>query len=397
MRNAGRWILSFLLSCLLWNASADVPTPEVLSHVDAFVASLNAQLAQNHSEQLFASQSLTAEEASQNKVHSELANLHAKVRTAETALQSMHAKEALYAKQLTDEQQLLAKHIRALYALSFWHPWQLLANQKAPDTFSLTLAEYRYLSATRTQKVLAISHAHSDLLRETHAFTMMETNALAWEAEQARLETERRERIRLARQRVQTLKQAGAEQASLLSSLLKSREALNQAVNHIMPAPQSHTASTITWPAIGKVHMHFGQSVEGESLKYNGVVILVLPHQPIRAMHAGRVMFVGPIRGYGQVVMVDHQNGFLSLYANNAHTFVTVGTEVSSGMFLGEAMNARPGEKYTQVYIEVRDHGRPVDPEVWAHTKIPAQSPKTPKHPTKHCCGKHSKAVRVSK
>jgi lipoprotein NlpD len=110
------------------------------------------------------------------------------------------------------------------------------------------------------------------------------------------------------------------------------------------------------WPTSGKVIAGFS---EGSSLK--GIDIAGKAGQPVLASAAGRVVYAGAgLRGYGKLVIVKHNNTYLSAYAHNREILVKEGQQVSKGQKIGEMGDTDADQ--VKLHFEIRRLGKPIDP-----------------------------------
>ena len=133
-----------------------------------------------------------------------------------------------------------------------------------------------------------------------------------------------------------------------------------------MTVPVSAFRGQLPWPAEGKVRSGFGRHKHPRFDTYtvhNGIEIEAPPEAPVRAVHAGRVVFAERFRGYGLMVVVDHGAKHHSLYAQLGSVDVAPGQQVAAGDALGLAPSS--GLDGPGVYFEMRYQGRPEDPEGW--------------------------------
>jgi lipoprotein NlpD len=111
-----------------------------------------------------------------------------------------------------------------------------------------------------------------------------------------------------------------------------------------------------TWPTSGKVIAGFS---EGSNLK--GIDIAGKAGQPVLASAAGRVVYAGAgLRGYGKLVIVKHNNTYLSAYAHNREILVKEGQQVSKGQKIGEMGDTDADQ--VKLHFEIRRLGKPIDP-----------------------------------
>jgi septal ring factor EnvC (AmiA/AmiB activator) len=131
----------------------------------------------------------------------------------------------------------------------------------------------------------------------------------------------------------------------------------------------SHIAFTslqgkLSWPTAGKVLTHFGAELGDSNLKYNGVLIQAPAGQPIHAIYAGRVIFANWLQGLGLLLIIDHGNGYMSLYGHNAALYKKVGDSVKPNDLIASVGDSGvPGP--IGLYFEIRHNGQPVNPDAW--------------------------------
>ncbi len=116
-------------------------------------------------------------------------------------------------------------------------------------------------------------------------------------------------------------------------------------------------------PVSGKIVNRFGSTQMGE-LKWNGIVIQAGAGTAVKAIAAGRVILADWLQGYGQVVVVDHGNGDMSLYGYNQSVSVRKGARVQAGQTIASVGNSG-GQSRSALYFEIRRKGVAVNPLKW--------------------------------
>lgn len=116
-------------------------------------------------------------------------------------------------------------------------------------------------------------------------------------------------------------------------------------------------------PVSGQVVNRFGSRQMGE-VTWHGVVIAANAGSPVRAIASGRVILADWLQGYGQVVVVDHGNGDMSLYGYNQSVSVRKGSRVSAGQQIASVGNSG-GQNRSALYFEIRRKGNPQNPMGW--------------------------------
>lgn len=113
------------------------------------------------------------------------------------------------------------------------------------------------------------------------------------------------------------------------------------------------------WPVKGKVTREFG--IRG-TMKHDGIDISTPKGTPIRASDSGKVLYSGnEIRGYGNIVIIKHGQGFITVYAHNERNNVSEGMRVARGQIIGRVGNTGRASA-PHLYFEIRKNNRPIDP-----------------------------------
>ncbi len=158
--------------------------------------------------------------------------------------------------------------------------------------------------------------------------------------------------------------------AARIDGLLKELEQRRK-IAAIRPKKESvvghATKGALQWPADGDVVSHFGRQKHPTFATYiqrKGIEIRTEEGSPIRAVMAGTVEYADWLKGYGQVLILDHGNGFFSLYAHASKLLAKVGEQVQAGQVIGEAGDTGLTGDST-LYFELREGAEAVDPLIW--------------------------------
>lgn len=118
-------------------------------------------------------------------------------------------------------------------------------------------------------------------------------------------------------------------------------------------------------PVTGEIANRFGQARADGGLSWRGITIRARPGQEVRSIAAGRVVFADWLRGFGNLLIVDHGDGYMSLYGNNESLLRRVGDGVRGGDPVA-TVGASGGSEQPGLYFELRHQGKPFDPLGWA-------------------------------
>jgi septal ring factor EnvC (AmiA/AmiB activator) len=119
----------------------------------------------------------------------------------------------------------------------------------------------------------------------------------------------------------------------------------------------------LMWPVKGKIINSFGAQRQG-SVKWDGLRIQAANGADVYAIHGGRVMYADSLRGQGLLMVLDHGDGYMSLYAHNDVLLHESGEWVQPGDVIARVGNSG-GEKESGLYFEIRQNGEPVNPAPW--------------------------------
>ncbi len=118
-------------------------------------------------------------------------------------------------------------------------------------------------------------------------------------------------------------------------------------------------------PVRGEIMNRFGASREGGDISWKGLFIKSAEGSEVKSVASGRVVFADWMRGFGNLIIVDHGNGYMSLYGNNQALLRKVGDEVSGGDAIASVGNSG-GNAVNGLYYELRKQSKPFDPMSWS-------------------------------
>ena len=136
-----------------------------------------------------------------------------------------------------------------------------------------------------------------------------------------------------------------------------------------MPAVSLFTQEKgrLLWPTSGTLIHHFGAPIESSELRYNGVLINATIGSQVHAIYSGRVVFSGALKGLGLLIIIDHGDGYLSLYGHNKALYKRIGSTVNRGETIASVGNTDAIDDKPGLYFEIRYNSRPLNPEQWCH------------------------------
>jgi septal ring factor EnvC (AmiA/AmiB activator) len=268
----------------------------------------------------------------------------------------------------------LAKQVRAAYMSGNHERIKLLLNQNDPATVGRFMTYYGYLNEYRAGNIEKVTAAIKQLaeLRGQVA------------AEQARLqqiaETRYAELTRLGaaqdrrKDLLAGLKRKIADEGREVERLAAQEKDLSRLIAELTSILSDYPISSedpftahsgrLTWPVAGALLHDFGQPRAGNRLKWNGVVLAAPRGREVRAVYHGRVEFADWLAGMGLLIIVNHGEGYMTLYGYNETLLKNVGDWVAPGDVIATVGDSG-GQPQAGLYFEIRKGTMPVNPRLW--------------------------------
>jgi len=334
-----------------------------------------------------------------------VADTEAAMRREQQTLAGLQQRRATLEANLSRQREQLAALLRGAYRLGNHAPLKLLLSQDRVADANRELAYHRYLQRERARTIASLAgdlQALSANEQEILARSRELEQARAQQREQAAaLAEDRRRRAQLAAEldqryqdrseREKVLGKDARALEQLLSSLRAAAaraEAERKAAARRAAAEQSRQAATGTarpapgkvpprvtanapapkvgglgWPLSGNLLARYGGRLP-DGRTSSGVLIGAPPGTTVTAVADGTVVFSDWMTGYGMILIVDHGNGYMSLYAHNDTLLRDSGARVRRGEAVARVGNSG-GQGVTALYFELRRNGQPVDPGTW--------------------------------
>ncbi|MDX1515648.1 MAG: peptidoglycan DD-metalloendopeptidase family protein [Woeseiaceae bacterium] len=281
---------------------------------------------------------------------------------------------AHHEEELGREAETLGEQLRAAYMSGNQERLRLLLNQQDPATLGRLMAYYRYLNEFRSDNMRSMSDRIDQL-------AALRSEAVAEEARLAAIAQERREeldRLAAAQARRKTLlaslNEKIASEGREIERLAAQEKDLARLIAELTTILSDYPISSedpfaehkgrLTWPVAGTPVHDFGQPRAGGQLKWNGVVLSAPRGREVRAVYHGRVVFADWLAGMGLLVIVDHGDGYMTLYGYNETILKNTGDWVAPGDVIATVGDSG-GQPQSALYFEIRRNTRPVDPRAW--------------------------------
>jgi septal ring factor EnvC (AmiA/AmiB activator) len=276
--------------------------------------------------------------------------------------------------ELAIESAELAEQVRAAYMSGGQERFRLLLNQRDPATIGRLLSYYRYFNDYRAGNIKVVNDHINEL-------ATLRSQVAAEEARLAGLARERYDELgklnaaqESRRSLLSTLQGRMASESREIEQLAAQEKDLARLIDELTSIlsdypissedPFSSHKGRLTWPVAGTLLHDFGQPRVSNNLKWNGVVLAAPRGREVRAVYHGRVVFSDWLAGLGLLVIVEHGEGYMTLYGYNETTMKNAGDWVAPGDVIATVGDSG-GQARSALYFEIRRGTAPINPRDW--------------------------------
>ncbi len=298
------------------------------------------------------------------------------INTINSAIQQLSQKEKTLAVDIEKQKEYIQKQILAAYQLGNSQKIKLLLNQEDPETISRTLQYYHYFNLAREKEISHYLGLLTDV-KMTKIKSQEKTAELKLQQKNLLTEKKHLDKNRVSREKAiqriqadlkttqQKIKNREKEREELEALLKSVRESITSIVIPGDTQPFTKMQGKLHWPTKNKKIINkFNTKRDDSSLLWQGLLLESKEGEEVRAIYNGRVVFSDWFKGYGLLTIIDHGDGYLSLYAHNQSLLKEAGEWVNSDTIIATVGNSG-GNNKTALYFEIRLNGKPVNPNAW--------------------------------
>jgi septal ring factor EnvC (AmiA/AmiB activator) len=372
--------ISTVLSCVLLllplQAAAAEDEQAKLADLKNAISALEKQLNKRDKDKNNLVAELKKNEIAASASSKKIRQLNSKINARLAKLANLGKQQRQLKIDINRQNAAVSEQLAAAYKMGAQEPIKLLLNQEDPQQLARLLKYYNYVLDARSEK-LAKYTADIEQLAALQNDVVEEKRLL----DSAKLELQKDQQQLLAnnQRRQATLKQLNASlqsDKSKLDKMLKQRSALEELLKNVSrvvkkialktpPGSRSFASQKglLRWPLKGRVAHSFGSKRNG-SLRWDGWLIGAKIGEPVTAVHDGQVIFSNYMRGFGLLIILNHGDGYMSLYAHNEELLKDTGDLVLSNETIARAGDTGGLDK-PALYFEIRKTGQPADPKKW--------------------------------
>ncbi|MFT4763200.1 MAG: septal ring factor EnvC (AmiA/AmiB activator) [Oleispira sp.] len=274
-----------------------------------------------------------------------------------------------------EQKQQLSKQLNGAQKLGNQGSIKVLLNQDDPQQISRMLKYYEYFNKARMESIQTLivnlkrlNNIENEILSQQNKLIKTENSLLQ---KNKQLSNEKRQHKRL----LASLELARKEKTSDLSQKQKDQKRLQKLINEVATLldnsvrkqdarPIRSLKGKLPRPTKGSIVKAFGNNNSQARSKWQGWLMKGYEGSAITAIHHGRIVFSDWLRGFGLLLIIDHGDGYLSLYARNESLLKSVGDWVYQGENIA-TLGSSGGFKEPRLYFEIRHKGKPQDPAAW--------------------------------
>ena len=248
---------------------------------------------------------------------------------------------------------------------------KMLLNQEDTAKFERTLSYYNYLNKARIEQLeelkalqLQIAQNQAELAKTKQKLVNLHDEQKRRQTALVNAQSERQVNLKNLQAQLNNTKSSinylKENQQTLITTIEELEKEKNKKVELI---GLNNSKGKLNWPSRGKLEHTFGQRKHG-GIDWKGVLIGAKEGSNINSVHNGQVVFADWLKGYGWVIVVDHGEGFMSLYGHAQTLLKDVGDMVREGETVA-LVGQSGGQASSGLCFEMRHKGRAVNPEKW--------------------------------
>jgi septal ring factor EnvC (AmiA/AmiB activator) len=391
---ARRFILLFPVIYFLSSAfccAAHASQQEELDNLRKRIAVVQQNMDKTSESKIEVVDALRESERAISNSNRKLAEIATRLRAADQKLGKLQDQQRKLNSSMTEQQTLLGRMLYQQYLGGNEEYLKLILNSQDPNQISRNLFYYRYIArdraatlATLRNNLAALDTLNAATRQQREELASLRTQQSAQKASLVKEQHARRQvlgkishQLRLQRREISRLQRDENRLSQLvnqLTNVLAQPAGTSLLHNDKLPdnrfdgRPFDQLKGKLELPVKGELTNRFGAPRPGSTVDWKGLFLRTSDGQPVKAIAAGRVVFADWLRGFGNLIIIDHGGGYMSLYANNETLYKQVGDVLRGGDTIAAAGNTGGNENFG-LYFELRHRSKPLDPMKWMATK----------------------------
>jgi septal ring factor EnvC (AmiA/AmiB activator) len=368
-------LLAVLLPDPALGQAEEHETRSRLEQLQRDIKRINREISSDSARKNTLQQQLRKAEKELGELQRDMAANKTAIKASETELGELNQQRSELEQARDAQQARIALELKTAWQLGQQGQVKVLLNQENTHTVARAMAYYRYFFQARNELVSSYRETLAQLQAlEQRIATTLEQLALQQESleqQQAGLVAAQVTREQALAQLNDSLK-GKAAQLKQMEQNRKELEGLLAAIEKAVAdlevpddyQPFKSAKGKMPWPLAGKRSNSFGRPRNEGKMRWQGVTIPAKEGSSVKAIHHGRVVYADWLRGSGLLLIIDHGDGYMSLYAHNQSLLREVGEWVTAGTPVSTVGNTG-GQERSALYFEIRHQGKPTNPTRW--------------------------------
>ncbi len=385
-----RLLLSVLCG-LIFVSAAYASQQDELENLRKRIVAMQREMDRTSESKSEAADALRESERAISDSNRKLAGLAEQQRAADRKLNELQEREHRLSGSMAEQQALLGRLLYQQYLGGSQEYPKLLLSNRNPNQVSRDLQYYKHIARSRATQLAALRNDFTALNAVSTAVRAQRAELKSLRTEEAAqkkaLEKEQHARQRILVKVSQQLRQQRREIGRLqrdenrlaqlvdkLTKMLAQPKSGSLFRNDKLPdnrfdgSPFNQLKGRLALPVKGEVANRFGAPRPDSTVLWKGLFLRTSPGQAVKAIAAGRVVFADWLRGFGNLLIIDHGKGYMSLYGNNETLYKQVGDMLHGGDTVAAVGNSG-GNEDSGLYFELRHESKPLDPMKWLAVK----------------------------
>lgn len=374
--------LTLLLLCVIQTANlwAQTDSEEAeLARLQQAITRVQTELAATRKSRTDLDKQIQQSEQDIRHRRQNILSLETRISSAAAELATLQQQAEQLEKQRQDQQGLIADYLINAWKQGSNSPLKLLLNQEDPGLSSRMLQYYQHFNNARSERIEAFKKTLVSI-NEVSTNISIKTEILKKEQKtlqenQEELEQQQTARTSLlssldqsldsGKSELTRLEQQHAEVTLVLEELRTSIAKLQLGDDD---TPFKQLKGKLAWPVSGKLANRFGSKHALGDITWEGVNLTAEAGTQVHAIHHGRVEYADWLGSSGLLLIINHGDGYMSLYAHNQELYKAVGDWVSSGELIATVGNTG-GQRQSGLYFEIRHNGVAENPQSWCESQ----------------------------
>ena len=371
-----KYFLLFLLILSLSAIANESNHKEKLKDIQNRLENVNAEIEKSKDQVKEFQSELKKNELMAAKISEQLENIQNNILKKKDNLKQLKIKKKDSQKIINIEKKILISQIKTMYKIGKYDYVKLLLNQQNVSEITRAIAYYDYDNYARSKRIKKLKNTLIDIekiqltildqtsrlesLNTTHKSKLDKFNK--YRGDRLKFITEINKHIDRQGVELLLLKENEHELVKLLNKLNVHKK--NKTDTLKKGFSFSSKKGELIWPINGKLLKKYGEKKNKTGLKWRGVLIESVQGSHVSAVSQGKIVFADWFRNFVLLIIIDHENDYLSLYGHNQRLLKSIGDFVQTGEKIATVGDSG-GQKNSALYFEIRKGKKTLNPSLW--------------------------------